>query len=199
MKGNNGLGGWKPDQRVGTLGILNITLNNKAKLFSPMGGDAVRGLSTLTGFNKGAKLRITGTFRNVTEEIWTGRIMSIDSDDKNWGNEQVRLMAVDWMNVPSNFPMKAATIGLNKRIDEAMTTILSRLSVQPEATSFATGSFTFPAVFDNVQRKTMALSEFTKLANSELGYIYVKHDGTLVAKSMLTRHGWRALDQVWIT
>lgn len=44
----------------------------------------------------------------------------------------------------------------------------------------------------------MALSEFTKLANSELGYIYVKHDGTLVAESMLTRHGSRALDQITI-
>lgn len=198
IKGNNGLGGWKPDQRVAALGTLNITLNNKNKIFSPMGGDSVRGLSTLTGFNRGAKIRITGTFRYVPKVIWIGRIMSIDSDDKNWGNEQVRLMAVDWMNVPVNYPMKGATIGLNKRIDEAMTLILARLSIQPEYTDFDTGSFTFPAIFDNVERKTMALSEFTKLANSELGYIYVKHDGTLVAESMLTRQGWRALDQVTI-
>jgi len=198
IKGNNGLGGWKPDQRVAVLGTLNITLNNKGKLFSPMGGDAVRGLSTLTGFNKGAKIRITGTFRGQTEEIWTGRITSLDSDDLNWGNEQVRLMAVDWMQIPVNYPMKGATIALNKRIDEAMALILARLSVQPEDTDFDTGSFTFPAVFDNVQRKTMALSEFTKLANSELGYIYVRQDGTLVAENMIARQGWRALDQVTI-
>ena len=51
IKGNNGLGGWKPEMRVAVLGTLNITLNNKGKFFSPMGGDAVRGLSTLTGFN----------------------------------------------------------------------------------------------------------------------------------------------------
>ena len=102
------------------------------------------------------------------------------------------------MQVPVNYPMKGATIALNKRIDEAMTLILARLSVQPEATNFDAGSFTFPAVFDNVQRKTMALSEFTKLANSELGYIYVRQDGTLVAEGMLTREGWRALDQVTI-
>ncbi|MBL0320698.1 MAG: hypothetical protein IPP74_15595 [Alphaproteobacteria bacterium] len=198
IAGNNGLGGWKPDQRVAALGTLNITLNNKSKYFSPMGGDAVRGLSTLTGFNKGTKIRVMGTFKGITEEIWTGRIMSIDSDDKNWGNEQTRVMAVDWMYVPVNYPMKGATIALNKRIDEAMALILARLSIQPEDTEFATGSFTFPAVFDNVQRKTMALSEFTKLANSELGYIYVKQDGTLVAENMLSRQGWRALDQVWV-
>lgn len=198
IKGNNGLGGWKPDQRVAVLGTLNITLNNKGKLFSPMGGDAVRGLSTLTGFNRGAKIRIRGMFGTTYYTIWTGRIASIDSDDKNWGNEQTRLMAVDWMDVPSNYPMAGATIALNKRIDESMSLILARLSQQPESTDFDTGLFTFPAVFDNVQRKTMALSEFTKLANSELGYIYVRQDGTLVAENMLTRQGWRALDQLWI-
>lgn len=198
ITGDNGLGGWKPDLRVATLGSLNITLNNKSKLFSPMGGDSIRGLSTLTGFNKGAKIRIVGTIDGYSKAIWVGRIVSIDSDDKNWGNEQTRVMAADWTQVPVNFPMKGATIALNKRIDEAMTLILARLSVQPEATDFATGSFTFPAVFDNVQRKTMALSELTKLANSELGYIYMRQDGTLVAEGMLTRENWRALDQVWI-
>jgi hypothetical protein len=198
IKGNNGLGGWRPENRVSVLGMLNITINNKGKQFSPMGGDAVRGLSTLTGWNKGAKIRVRGVYRSTSYTIWTGRIASIDSDDLNWGNEQVRVMATDYMNVPTNYPMKGAAIELNKRIDEAMTTILARLSLQPEATSFDTGSITFPAVFDNVQRKTLALSEFTKLANSELGHIYVKQDGTLRVENMLSRHGWRALDQITI-
>lgn len=197
IKGNGGLGGWKPDQRVAVLGTLNITLNNIGKYFSPMGGDDVRGLDTLTGFNKGAKIRVRGVYGAFSKVIWTGRIASLDSDDKNWGKRQTRLMAVDWMHVPSNFPMAGASISLNKRIDEAMPLILARLSTQPEDTDFETGSFTFPAVFDNVKRKTMALSEFTKLANSELGYIYVRHDGTLVAEGMMTRHGWRALDTFW--
>lgn len=199
IKGNNGLGGWRPENRVAVLGMLNITINNKGKQFSPMGGDAVRGLSTLTGWNKGAKIRVRGTYDIYNQVIWTGRIASIDSDDLNWGNEQVRVMAVDYMNVPVNYPMKGASIGLNKRIDEALTLILARLSIQPESTNFDTGSFTFPAVFDNVQRKTMALSEFTKLANSELGYIHTTQDGTLRVENMLARHGWRELDQVWIT
>lgn len=198
IKGYNGLGGHKPDQRVGVLGTLNITLNNKDKLFSPMGGDALRGLATLTNFNQGVKIRVRGVFNGTSYVIWSGRIASIDSDDLNWGNEQVRLMAVDFMKVPSNFLMQGATIALNKKINEAMTLILARLTIQPESTDFATGDFTFPAVFDNVQRKTFAASEFTKLANSELGYIYVRQDGTLVVENMFARHGWRALDELWV-
>ncbi len=198
IKGNNGLGGWRPDQRVAILGTLNITLNNKGKLFSPMGGDALRGLTTLQGFIRGAKIRVRGVFEGVQKVIWTGRIMSIDSDDLNWGNEHARLYAVDWMHIPSNYPMQGATIALSKTIDQAMSLIVARLYLQPEATDFDTGVNVFPAVFDNVQRKTMALSEFTKLANSELGYIYVTQDGTLVAENMLARQGWRALDTVWV-
>lgn len=198
IKGNNGLGGWRPENRVAVLGTLNITINNKSKQFSPMGGDSVRGLSTLTGWNKGAKLRVRGTYRSLDEEIWTGRIASIDSDDLNWGNEQVRVMAVDYMSVPVNYPMKGSPILLNYRINGGVNAILARLSLQPEGTNIDTGVFTFPAVFDNVQRKTMALSEFTKLANSELGHIYVTQDGTLRVENMLARHGWRALDQVTI-
>lgn len=198
IKGSNGLGGWRPEQRVAVLGTLNITLNNKSKLFSPMGGDSVRGLSTLTGFIRGAKIRVRGLFQNRNDDIWIGRIISIDSDDLNWGNEQVRLMAADWMQVPSNYPMQGATIALNKKIDEAMTLILARLSLQPEDTDFDTGSFTFPAVFDDVKRKTMALSEFTKLANSEVGYIYIKQDGTLRVENHIARQGWRALDTLWV-
>ena len=71
IKGNNGLGGWRPENRVAVLGTLNITLNNKSKYFSPMGGDTVRGLSTLTGFNKGAKIRIKGTTEVFTKIIWS--------------------------------------------------------------------------------------------------------------------------------
>ncbi len=198
IKGNNGLGGWRPENRVSVLGVLNITINNKGKQFSPMGGDSVRGLSTLTGWNKGAKIRVRGLYRLTYYVIWTGRIASIDSDDSNWGNEQVRVMAVDYTNVLVNYPMKGATIGLNKRIEEAVITILSRLSLQPESINTDVGSFTFPAVFDNVQRKTMALSEFTKLANSELGYLYIRQDGSLRIENMLARHGWRALNQVTI-
>lgn len=198
IKGSNGLGGWRPDQRVGVLGTLNITLNNKDKLFSPMGGDEVRGLTTLEGFNKAAKLRVRIFYDDLYFVVWIGRIASIDSDDLNWGNEQVRIMAVDWMNIPVNYPMKGATRLLDQTIDSAMDAILARVSIQPESTDFDEGTFTFPAIFDNVQRKTMALSEFTKLANSELGYIYVKHDGTLRVENFTARQGWRPLDQVWI-
>lgn len=198
IRGNNGLGGWKPENRVAVLGTLNITLNNKSKLFSPMGGDTVRGLDTLTGFTRGAKIRITGTFRGETEVIWTGRILSIDSDDLNWGNEQARLMAVDYMHVLTNYPMKGMALALNKTINEAMTLVLARLSLQPEATNFDAGKFIYPAVFDNILRKTMALSEFVKLANSELGYIYVRQDGTLYMEDLISRRGWRVLEQVSI-
>jgi len=196
INGQSGLGGWQPDRRVAMLGTLNVTLNNKAKLFSPMGGDVVRGLNTLAGFQRGAKIRVRIQYGGSYYTRWSGRIMTIDSDDKNWGAARVRLLAVDWMDVPSSFPMKRADIALNQRMDQAITLILARLSIQPEDTDIDTGTFTFPAVFDNVKNKTMAIGELNKLALSELGYIYVKGDGTLRAENSLARGAWRPLDTI---
>jgi hypothetical protein len=198
ITGRQGLGGWRPENRVAMMGTLQLTLNNKAKLFSPMGGDVARGLNTLSGFNKGAKIRVNGVFRGVPYVVWIGRIASINTDDLNWGNEQVQVVANDWMEIPANYPMKGATAAFNKRINEVMTLLLARLSIQPEATSLDTGSFTFPSVFDNILNKTTAVAELTRLANSELGYIYLKHDGTLKVENALARVGTRALDQVII-
>ena len=167
IHGTRGLGGWQPTKRVAMLGTLIVVLNNKAKLFSPMGGDAARGLNTLTGFTRGAKIRVRILYRGSYYVRWMGRILTIDSDDKNWGNEHARVYATDWMDVPANFPMKRADIALDKTMDEAIALILARLSLQPEATDIDVGTFEFPAVFDGVKNRTMAIGELNKLALPE--------------------------------
>lgn len=191
-----GLGGWRPENRVALVGTLKVILNNKAKLFSPMGGDALRSLNTLTGFTRGAPMRVRAYWRGGYYPLFVGRIASIDSDDKNWGPEQTRVLAVDWMNVPGNFPMKGAAIATDQTIDSALALILARLSVQPDSTDFDDGYFTFPAIFDNVKTKTMASAELARLVASELGYLYVKGDGTLRAENYRARWGGRALDTI---
>lgn len=196
ITGQRGLGGWQPTQRVAMLGTLVLTLNNEGKLFSPMGGDAARGLNTLTGFTRGAKIRVRIFYRGGYYTRWIGRILTIDSDDKNWGLQHTRVYAVDWMDVPANFPMKKADISLNQTMDQALALILARLSIQPDDTDIDVGAYEFQAVFDNVKNQTMAIGEFNKLAMSELGYIYVKGDGTLRAESSEARFPWRPLDTV---
>jgi hypothetical protein len=63
-------------------------------------------------------------------------------------------------------------------VDEVIPLVLSEMTVQPQATSYATGNQTFEYVFDTVRRRTSALREFAKLANSEVGSIFIYKDAT---------------------
>jgi hypothetical protein len=184
------------ESRVGFLGSLQLELNNVGGLFMPMGGDAVKGLPTLTGFNKGAKIRVRATLGDYNKVLWTGRIDSLNADDGIWEEQRVKLFAVDWFDVATRFPMKGSDILLDKNLSEAMTALLARITIQPEATDIDTGTNTFPAVFEDVKDKTKAIAEINKLALSELGYIYLLKDGTLRVEDSSARKGTRELDKV---
>lgn len=182
--------------RVAYLGLLELELNNVNGLFMPMGGDSVRGLPTLTGFSKGSKIRVKATVGIYSKVIWTGRIDSLDADDNTVGEQRVRLLAVDWFDVATRFPMKGSDILLNKNLSESMEALLARISIQPESTDIDTGTVTFPAVFEDIKEKTKAISEINKLTLSELGYTYLLMDGTLRVEDSSQRKGTRALDEV---
>jgi hypothetical protein len=195
IDGFSGMATSSPIDRVATLGTLEFELDNSGNLFTPYGGDAVRGLPTLTGFNKGAKVRLMTTLL-ISKVVWFGRIDAIDTDDGTWGDRKVRIRCVDWISVASKFPMKAATLALNKKINEAMTTIMGRVAVQPEATSFSTGTNTFVSVFDNVGEKTKAIAEMNKLTLSELSYTYMLMNGTLKVENFSDRRGCDPLTSI---
>lgn len=182
--------------RVAYLGLLELELDNKDGLFMPMGGDAAKGLPTLTGFNKGAKIRVRVVVGTHNKVIWIGRIDSLEADDKNTEPNRVKLLALDWFDVATRFPMKGSDILLDKNLSQAMIALLARVSIQPESTNIDTGLNTFPAVFEDVKEKTKAIAEINKLTLSELGYTYLLMDGTLRVEDSSARKGTRALDKV---
>lgn len=196
ISGFHGFGSNTPEDRVATLGTLSFKLDNSKQFFSPMGGDVIKGLSTLDGFNKGAKIRIRVLYEDSDKVIWIGRINSINIDGGLFGNRRVKVIAEDWMDIPSRYPMKGSEILLDKKINEATNSILSRLSIQPESTNFDVGNNVFPAVFDNVKDRTKAVSEINKLSLSELGYVYLLKDGTLRVENSSARVGTRNLDSM---
>jgi hypothetical protein len=196
IKWTSGFASPSPDDRLAGLGTLELTLNNVDKLFTPYGGDTARGLSTLAGWKKGAKVRVRVEIKNKSWTMWVGRVADIKSDDGLWGNRRAHVICVDWMDVAARYPMKNSEILTDKTIDQAVEVILGRLSIQPEDTDLDRGKELLPAVFSNVKEKTKALSELNKLVMSELGYGYILKDGTLRIENNEARTGSRGLDKV---
>ena len=196
IRGSSGFNTAGIDDRLATLGILEIVLNNADRKFTPYGGDTVHSIPTLTGWRKGARLRVRVVVGGKSHTLWAGYVSDIKSDDGLWGNRRAHVTATDWIDVSARYPMKGSDILTNQTIDSAATDLLTRLSIQPEATDFDAGDEIFPAVFSDVKNKTKAISELHKLLASELGYGYVKKDGTLRIENSTARRGTRALTEV---
>ena len=129
------------------------------------------------GFQAGIGVRLSITYDGMTVPRWEGRISKngIQVDPGRYKQRRTTVTAVDWMNQASTKKLPLPPYTTEKRIDEVVDLILNMMPVQPENTSFDAGVDTFVSVFDTVRDKTTALSEFSKLALSEWGYIYYRH------------------------
>lgn len=190
--GSDGFASGDPTDRVATLGAVSFSLNNSSKKYSPMGGDSVRGLTTLAGWGRGTRVRISVSYSTVVGlVVFSGRVDKIDTDSGNYGNNRVHVSCVTYIDILANASMRNTLIDTDLRFDQALTSVLGRIpsDTQPDSTDFDEGTEIFTSVFDGVKYKTKAISEVNRLALSELGYVYLRKDGTLVAENKLHRKG----------
>jgi hypothetical protein len=182
MRNNN------PLTRVANTGSMTVTLNNSTGIYSP------NGVSALAGWKKGIPLKMVITFEGESKEF-KYYISDIDakSDDKN---KKAVVTCVDWLDYAARHPIVNPGIQTNKRGDEVLTTLLGLIEVDPDATDFDTGIETFPTVLDTITSQTKAYTEAAKIALSELGFVYLKKDGTLVFESSSHRSGWNIVDSI---
>ena len=167
-----------PTDRVAKTGRLEFTLNNSNLNSAGLAGYYSPGhMNCRSGFDVNIPVRVRFSYENVTRTKFYGRIANdgITPDTGIYRNRRTRIVAYDWMNQASVNQIYLPEYTTNKRIDEIVPLIVSLLPIAPLSTDYMTGTDTFVSVFDTVREKTTAISEFAKLAQSEYGYIYIKH------------------------
>jgi hypothetical protein len=192
-----GITGNTPLDRMASTGTMKFDLKNDDNRYSPDHASA------LAGWGKGISLKITFTFENETYIRFRGIVDTIDIDAGIYGSRRARVTSTDWMDYAAKYPLTLAQFESNKTADQAITTIVNRLSVSPQEQTFDTGASTFPTVFDMVGSKTRASSEISKLINSEVGYCYLRKDKSngenLVFESFYHRKGTDVLTEIPMT
>ena len=177
----------RPTDLMADTGRMSFTLDNQTGKYSP--GHA----SALTGWKKGVKVKLVTTFVDINRVRWYGTVDEISIDAGAVGSRKVRVTALDWLDNANNYPLNNPAVGLDQKANQAVSTIVAAMPIQPLATSYSTGTNTFPTVFNQATNKTRAYSEFTKLAMSEFAPIYLKKDATygetLVVEASDTRTG----------
>lgn len=178
IRADSGISNNGPLDRVANTGKMTFSLNNSNTNSAGLAGYYSPGHENCRdGFATGIPVRIRFTQDNIYRTKFYGRIAKdgILPEGGLYGSRRTKITVLDWMNQASTHKIYLPEYTTNKRIDEIVPLIVGLMPLAPLSTEYNSGNDTFPSVFDTVREKTTAMAEFQKLAQSEYGYIYLKH------------------------
>ncbi len=174
-----------PAQRVASTGTCTFAMNNLASNSGGVTGYYSPGnASCRAGFGKGTPVRV----KQGSDTLFSGRIRKIEPTPGKTGGNLSQVLATDYIDTAATFLLENAAILEDVRADEVFATVVGLMTNQPSGIITYQGTETYTLALDNTRDEAVtALSEFHRLAVSELGYIYVLGDGRLVFEARGTR------------
>jgi len=173
-----GITSFGPKALVASPGKFTFSLNNTSfNSASKAGYYSLDHTNIRDGFEQGSEVRVKYTYNGSTGFVWRGKIFDIRPDPSPH-KAFTRVVCYDWMKSAQDHKFRALDVAIDQTGDEAITALVTTLpnSKQPQSTSYDVGKSTFPYVFDSERdEKTTVRSVFQKVAQSELGKIYVNH------------------------
>lgn len=189
-----GIKGDSPLDLLADPGDLTFDLDNRTNKYSP------NHVSALSGWKKGVPIKQVFTFDGVPYIRFRGVVVDIDIDPGNVRAQRVHITVLDWLDYAAEHPIVNPGLLTDQRGDEVLETTLGLMPIQPQATDFDQGVEVFPTTFDTTTSRTRAYDEFSKVAFSEIGHIYLrksKETGeTLVFENNSARNGVRELTEI---
>lgn len=177
----------KPDANsmLASSGRLEMVVDNESGNFSPN-----------QYFQRGTPVRVRTVYDGVSKTKFQGKILYLDPDTLEWGDQYVRVTVNDWLRDAVEYPVILPQLQQDIRANQAVSYLLSLMTTQPESVIYHAGREVFEFCFDTVQKNTRAYNELSKIALSEYGHIYMRAGNILVVESANTRHGQRELTQI---
>lgn len=173
-----GIKGTESTERVGQTGTMSFSLDN-----SQFNNTATIGLfspdhaSLQTGFAVGNEIRVALTYGGTTYYKWRGVIDTIVPVAGLKRTRNVAVTCVDWFDQIARIAVEGLTLETDVLADAMLTTLIKGVPAKPISTSFDIGGFTYAYAWDQSQSTQISpMMEFARIANSDLGYIYLKGD-----------------------
>lgn len=176
-----GIAGTGPLDRIASTGTLQFALSNFAVGARPVGYYSPGHANCRAGFTHGALVRVRLTYSAVTYTKFIGKLHEIAPVAGQYGRRVVACTAVDWMDEIARFRARDLAPQVSATTDDLITAVIAAMpsGAQPQqAASLDAGIDTFPYAFDNLGAGTSGLALIADAVNSELGYFYLKGDGT---------------------
>lgn len=175
--------------RVGDAGKFEFTLDNSTGNSGGVLGYYTPGHPDVrSGWTHGLRVRVTFVYdgySKVMDDFYID-FDGIEVIPGKYGKREVNVTASNWMKSAADHRLNLLQRKTNYNIFNSVQDIIDNADRKPVAMKWwghGSGGVTFPTVFDTTESDTQAISEFQKLAVSELGYIYERGDGTVVVES----------------
>jgi hypothetical protein len=172
-----GMQGGKITDRVASTGTLYFTLDNSEANSSGRPGYYSPGHALCrAGWRKGIGVRVRIEYGSGSSyEKWRGVVESICPTPGGFGLREVPVTCVDWMDEAGKTKLRLVPVQADKRSDQIFKTIVANIPKAPAATQIGNGMERYAYALDQSQDDGFSvLTEFQRLANSELGYVYLK-------------------------
>lgn len=178
---DRGIQGNGPNDRVAASGAMRFTLDNSEHNSAGKLGYYTRlHANARAGFRIGIRCRLSLLHKGVVYTKFVGTLDSATPTTGRLGDRKTLCTAVDWIDDAARFKLSGLAAMLDTRADDVIETVLASMTSQPISTDLDQGNEIYLYALDTARdESTTALTELQRLAASELGYVYVKGDGTL--------------------
>ena len=188
--------------RVASTGKMTFSLRNDADCIGGLAGYYTPlGANCPAWWTIGANVLITISEGGSGWPKFRGYVAKIAPTSDIYGTRAVDVTVYDWMNFAALYSIEGPDIAYDKKIEEIVPLVITDMPIQPYQTDYGNGVSVFPTVFDTTTTTTKALSEFNKLALSEMGYIYMVRDSaygdTLKVEGRFDRNSRNTL-KTWV-
>ena len=186
--GTRGIQSTDINARIANAGTLTFSLKNGVSNQAGLQGYYTPGHPNCLSPNWGLPylypVRVIVSYDDRDKYLWYGTFEpgpdGVTVVPGIYAERRVDVKFRDWMGLANERKLNGLTVQTYQGVGNAVRYLLARLDAdeQPQASSIAYGDGAFKAVFDNLNNGTTVYSELSKLAASELSYIYTRADRT---------------------
>lgn len=177
---SQGIRGTGPLDRVASTGKMTIALLNHDNTYTPDHSNCV------SGFDKGTHCRLSVEDDSTTKVKFYGRIERI-AIAKSEGLDYITTVDVyDYMGALATHELQLPEFAEDIRMDQVAMQIIDNMPIKPLSVESYTSQDVFATAFDTTKSTTKGLQELAKAAQSELGYVFMRHDAYGGTSEVLT-------------
>lgn len=192
-----GIFGSDPKDRVGDPGEFRLTLNNsrsnsagKVGYYTPGHGNC------RSGFWVGLPIRLVCVYQGISKIKGYGRITRNGIRIRGGANDAqfTDVIARDILHEAEQHELVSPDFATSKKIEDVAALIVANMRNKPVAVSYGNGTSVFDSVFDTTRSTTRAMTEFSKVVMSEMGYLYIRRgdvEERLVVEGIYDRNDYK--------